>query len=207
MKKWYRIGFYSLLLGVFVWGMIIPNGIRGALANNAWSIAFVKQFYNPSAKSGQLLAVPSTHPHASLLLAKQALKSGNLEEAARYLFPLTGFSDSLVSDTYADILYLQKDYIGAFDVWKELNDTAALGHVSLTLESEGRRDLALIANRILFDMDQEKFTSKLVWTLYNLKYHDEAVAILNRSIEDYPDSELVSDWQQILVDVYGDDQD
>ena len=86
MKKYLKWIFYLVILGLSIWGMINPEGIRAAAANNKWSLDFVDRFYDENSTWQALPKPPSSHPHAKLLLAREAIDSGDDDLAALHCF-------------------------------------------------------------------------------------------------------------------------
>ena len=177
-----------LLLILITFGLIAPNGLRAAIANNLWSIRFV---HGTAAQPA-----PKVHPHAGLLLAVQALQRDHLALAAAYLENTPPETlDRLERKTMADIYFLQGDVAEAVSIWKDLGLWYSLerasGALSGDLENSDARILALQAATDLFP---ERYARSLInATLNRAEAHrqagefEQAIARYQEIIDQFPD--------------------
>jgi len=125
MMKKILIPFYILTVGLVIWGFINPDGIRGAWANNVWSLNFTQQYFSTIKTSTPHLSPPPNHAHSELFQAKLALKQENYTLALNYITPLLTNSDPVVQSLYANLLYRTNDYPSAFLVWQHAGDISS----------------------------------------------------------------------------------
>ncbi len=202
MKSRFHKILYILILAVLVGGLVSPNGLRGAAANNAWSISFLKQYFHNSTISPELQLPPYTHAHADLLLAADALKHKNNDLSMQFVAAKVEDLDPLALGIYAQILFNKEDYSAAFEAWKKTGDTTAVTQASKALEEKGKTDLVLLANKTLYEIDPITYTSWYADKLINLKDSHTAMEILNRSIQQYPGTEQRTSWLRLLGNTY-----
>jgi len=145
MKHRVTVLIFFLLIAFLVISLFFPWGLRSAIENNLWSVQFLKHFSGASTDLEELPAPPSTHSHAGLLLAHQALKENDLDKATSYLMPLVEAADPLAMDTYAEILYLKNDYEAAFQVWFNLRNDKSLEWASHDLNEKQVRGYGSLA--------------------------------------------------------------
>ena len=196
----FRLFRLSLLVLIII-GLIMPDGLRAAIANNAWSIGFIKG--EPSSDTpSQVTPPPATHRHARILLARSALVRDDIEQALSYISPLADSSDQLALDMYANILYRQRDYKNAVDIWNAMNNEGKLYNASRELTGKDLHDPALYVNQILYEFNPEKFTTNYASSLRNQNNHLLAISILQDSITKYPHSTFRVHWFRYLGDIY-----
>jgi len=200
MKK-ILIAFYILIAGLIIWGFINPEGIRGAWANNVWSLAFVEHFYNENSTIRELPNPPSSHPHAKLLLAREAINSGDDNLALQYITPLIGPDNPMMTNAYAEIEYRQGNYTEAINAWKMAGNTEALHQKTMELRDSGLLDAALLASQTRYDLDKET-TTEMLANIYALRNEfSPAIDLLDRSIKEYPHSDRYQTWINIKSDI------
>lgn len=202
MKKYYQWFFSLVILGILVWGLITPSGIRAAWANNTWSTKFVNFYYKEPASLSQLTHPPSTHIHGKLFLIQQALQQKNYDLALNYINPPVESSDQLAMDAYVAILYLQEDYTKALEIWGESGNVQILEQAALDLVNRGRQDLALLGYQTLYRVNPEKYASSFAVSLKNQGDLDKALQIFQKSINEYPNSEFKHSWLRYSGDIY-----
>ena len=188
-----------LLLILITFGLIAPNGLRAAIANNLWSIGFVRANEDQTPPTSELSPPPATHPHAGLLLAHQALKFGEFDQAINLLKPLIEKNDPKALLTYAEIQYIKKDYQTAYKIWRDLRRISSLNRAETDARSMSRDDLVLQITQYLYEIQPEHYTANLVSRLEN---PEESAQILKNSIEDYPNSNNYSRWVRMLGNIY-----
>lgn len=190
-NKIIRVLLIILILSVILWGFISPNGIRSVFANNLWSLKFLQ---NASESSPVLPAPPASYKRAPLLLALKSVKQGQLDSAKMLLNPMIAEEDPLALDVYAGILYLQEDYQTAFSTWLQIGDESALIQSVLDLISKGKRQHLLNAFLNLTALDPEQHTLRSLGS-FGVRLSDhEAIAILQQSITNHPDSPQLINW-------------
>ena len=191
----------ALIIILITIGMIIPDGLRAAIANNAWSIAFIKG-ESSSGMPSQVTSPPATHRHARILLARSALARDDTEQALFYISPLAASSDRLALDMVANILYRQGDYENALDIWKAMNYEGKLYNASRELTGKDLQDPAFYANQRLYELNPEKFATNYVNSLRKQNNYLSAISILQDAIIKYPQSSFRVYWFLYLGDIY-----
>ena len=187
-----------LILAIFVsfaiFGFIHPEGIRAATINNIWSLSFIKEN-----QAGSITAInnnppPTTHLHAGLLLAHQALKQDDTNLALTYLAPLIAPKDRLALETFADILFLQKDYANAINIWKYLGYWFTLEQASRILSAEGDIDNLILANRGAYELFPERYGIHLLRSMrtkaneyYENEQYAKAIEIYQEMLTYFPE--------------------
>jgi len=197
MHKVLKLIFWGIIAAIIAWGLVTPKGIRAAIANNIWSIEFLHSA-DVSPIIGDLNPFPSTHEHAGLLLAHQVLLQGQFDLAKAYLKPLVDNCDHLATDTYAEILYIQADYLSAFSLWEKNKDIQALVQAMAYQVTSKDPQLSTDAARSLYEIDKERFTNTYVDHLGREGKFDIAIEVLDRSIQEFPHSENLAHWDQLL---------
>lgn len=200
-KKWSSIIFFVIILAIVGWGLIIPKGIRGAMANNAWSIANMNQFYAKTSMFHRVESPPATHAHAPIFLAIQAIAEGDIDAAEKYITPLVEVSDPLALNTYAQILFDRGDYLAAIAVWEKQANRRALVKAAGEIAEE-HPDISIEAYKSLVRIDPRKYTIDLAIRLRNQSRFDDTVVLLQHSIENYPDAPHYALWIRYMGDVY-----
>lgn len=191
----------TLLLAALVWGFLTPNGIRAAIANNAWSLAFIRQYFNPTSAQPALPAPPKTHPYAALLLARQALRNANPDLAESCLLPLVQKADPLALNIYAETQYTQGHYPQAIAAWQTLGNANTLEKIAADLSAKGLPDSELLAYQALYAINPEKYTANLAGTLKNNAQSKQALDLLDTSLETFPHSTWISTWLRYKGDI------
>jgi len=189
------------VLGILTWGLISPEGIRAAAANNAWSVANIKSYYDPSIEFPQLDYPPRTHAHAPIFLAMKALAAGNSDQALAVVQPLIDAGDPLATNTYAQILFRMEKYEQAFSLWEKTGNTRELKKAAASLP-EGREDLILLAYRSLYHIDPEKYAIELALHLRSNPDVTEIIVLMQQSIQAFPRSTYQALWRRYLGDMY-----
>jgi tetratricopeptide (TPR) repeat protein len=192
----------ALIVLVFIVGLILPGGIRGALANNLWSISMLHRFFNRSVQVLNPATVPDTHPHAGIFLARQALLEDDLDSALMSLVDASNAADPVAQDAHANLLYQRGDYPAAIEMWGKAGNTLALEHAARAHQGGETPEVEALAYRALYQIQPEKYTSSLAVSLKNNDQSAEAVKILEQSLRYYPDSEQRADWYRYLADIY-----
>lgn len=189
------------VLGILTWGLISPEGIRAAAANNAWSVANIKSYYNPSIEFPQLDHPPRTHVHAPIFLAMKALQAGNYGQALATIQPLIDAGDPLATITYAQILFKMEKYEQAFSLWEVTGNTRELEKAAASLP-EGRDDLNILAYRSLYRINPEKYAIELALRLRSNPDVSEIIVLMQQSIQAFPRSTYQALWRRYLGDMY-----
>jgi tetratricopeptide (TPR) repeat protein len=195
---------YLLLLPILIWGIIAPSGIRAAIANNAWSISFIKHIFEPTQVAEQMTAPPNTHPHSGIFLAQNALNEGDLNSAKGYLLPLVDDSEPIALAAYADILVQQGEYAHAIQIWRDLKNEAALEQAAEVFREQNKPDLILLVFQNAYAFNPERYTTHLASTLKAVNDIPAAISILEQSINTFPNSENEAIWHHYLGDIYRD---
>ena len=181
---------------IVVWGIFEPTALRGAIANNLWSVKFIRETNLGLPISPQLTNHPNTHKHAGLLLAHQALKEDEVELAIDYLAPLTNSSDRLVNNTFAQIRFINGDYRAAIEIWKNIKDAGSLNFAGVGLAENGEIDLAILAYQYAYEIRPEKeiyrhrvvgYQAAKASTLMDSHQLEEAIKAYQQIIAQYPD--------------------
>ena len=157
MKSPTKITFIILLILIAI-GIILPTGLRAAIANNLWSIQFVRANVGQSAPAPQISDPPATHQHAGLLLAIQALKADQPDLAASYIQTLSPTPDRLTRKTLADVRFLQGDVPEAISIWQDLGLWFSLEQAYRLLEGD---DL-ILALEAATDLFPERYARSLI---------------------------------------------
>jgi hypothetical protein len=191
---YFRILIFSLLVIIVIFGMIMPNGIRATVANNIWSISFVKQAYQNKEIDPMAFAPPADHRHAGLLLANLALDKGNIEQAKNYLGPLLNSSDKLVLEKYAQLVFLKGEYQEAITIWRKLGKWFTLEQASRVISSEGDIEDLIFAYQSAYELFPERYSTQLVRAklrkadqLLNDFHYDQAILTYQEIINQFPE--------------------
>jgi len=194
-----KLSIVFLIAIVLIVGFLLPTGLRAAFANNLWSLKFLQAYMSPFS---QLPEEPKTHPHAGLLLARNALNQGNISSALAYLQPQVQAADPYALDTYAEILFLDGQYEPASQIWSQLGREQTLEQVLRHAQANALSDAYFYAAQGLYHINPEKFTPNLSHAYTALNQNDQALAILQQSIQAYPSSENQALWYRYLGDIY-----
>ena len=189
-----RLFFLSLLAIILTFGLIIPDGIRAAAANNAWSLTFImKTAQGESTAPQDFTTQPPSHRHAGMLLAHQALKQNDVDLAWSYLAPLVSAPDLLILQTQASINFLQGEYSSAINIWKDLGRYSTLYTAASILNDEEHLDAKILAYRSAYEIRGEPYDR--LFTNNSLKkanllveegQFNQAIAILSSLIDEFP---------------------
>lgn len=190
----FRLLLITLLALILTFGLIIPDGIRAAAANNAWSLTFIRGIARGENKALQdFTSPPPNHPHAGMLLAHQALKQNDVDLAWSYLAPLVSAPDLLIRETQAYINYLQGEFDSAIHIWKELGHYSTLYTAASRLSDEDHLDTKILAYRSAYDIRGEPYARLLTYhslqkanLLIDEAHNDQAIAILSSLINEFP---------------------
>lgn len=158
MPHKFRIALLILLATIVIIGLIDSNGIRAAVANNAWSVSFIQYGANNPNIDLQAFSPPTTHVHAGLLLAHQALKQARVDLAAAYLMPLERSSESLVLDTIAKTYFRQGEYAKAIEIWKKMGEWFTLEQSYRVLEGDNH----ILALESAYELFPERYARSLI---------------------------------------------
>lgn len=201
-KKKIIIFLLAIILGVIAWGFISPFGIRAAIANNLWSIDFIKDFSERSNGVRELSSPPISHKHSDILLSQQALLNDDLDQAKIFLAKGFNDNDPLSLNHYARILYLQEDYGAAFETWEKAKNATMLIRAAVEARTNDRKDLLVLAYQSLYRVDSEQYTSDLASELIKKGNYSQAILILDRSVEEFSESPQSSVWLRQIGDSY-----
>jgi tetratricopeptide (TPR) repeat protein len=190
----FRLFYLSLLVIILTFGLIIPDGIRAAAANNAWSLTFISKAAQGKSTAPQgFTEPPSSHRHAGMLLAHQALKQNDADLAWSYLAPLVTTPDLLILQTQASINFLQGEYISAINIWKDLGRYSTLYTAASNLNDVEQLDAKILAYRSAFDIRGEPydrlFTNNSLQKanlLIEEGQYNQAIAILSSLVDEFP---------------------
>lgn len=202
MQKKLIIPIYVLMAGLVVWGFINPNGIRGAWANNSWSISFIENYFNVSKSFNSPLSPPQTHSHAELFLTKLALNQGDYPLALKHISPLLSNSDPVILSIYADLLYRTKDYAGAISAWQQAGDVSSLTKATIEARENNQPDLVIHAFQSLQSINAEVYTRPLASELIGNQDYQNAIILLEKTIAEYPQSDDYATWFAQLGSAY-----
>lgn len=189
------------VLSIVAWGLFSPNGIRAAVANNAWSVMNIQHFYNPTLEFPQFSHPPRTHAHAPLFLALNALQAGNYDQALTIIQPLIDAGDPLATNTYAQILFNTGKFGTAFALWEITGNTRELENAAASLP-EDSEDLRIQAYRSLYRINPEKYAIELAIRLRSIPDGTEIIELIQQSIRDFPRSGYQALWRRYLGDMY-----
>lgn len=199
---------FCLLLVIIlaVIGLIVPNSVRSALANNIWSTRMLQDFFSETGVDQTPDDPPPNHQHAPLFIARQALKLGETEKALSVTSAWAKQSDPVAMDFLAGLYYQHKDYAAAIEIWTELGDSLSLEGAVGELQSQGKTDLVILGFQSLYDVDPEKYSSGLALSLKSLGRNPEALALLESAVLAFPDSEYRGNWHRYMGDIFAQQQ-
>ncbi len=152
---------FLLLVAIIILGLIYPNSVRAAIANNIWSVRFIKGAYAQGGVDPRAFSPPATHKHAGMLLANQALKLDDVGLALDYMAPLRNSADSLVRHTIANLHFLQGEVAPAVEIWKSLGEWHTLEQAYRQLEG----DEQILALQAAYELFPERYARPLVSAL------------------------------------------
>ena len=156
--------FLIAIIVIILFGLLLPNGIRAAIANNLWSVQFIKGAYAQDGVDPQSFSPPATHPHAGMLLAHRALEQDQLDLALSLITNPNSPSDPLSLNTLAQIRFRQGDYAEALEIWRKINDAGSLNFAGIVLAENGEIDLAIRAYQYAVEVrpDDQVYQDRLV---------------------------------------------
>lgn len=189
-----------------MWGLDAPARIPAALVNNFWSLDFIKRASPSPTSLAELPPPPPSHAHANLWLAHQALKSDNEDRALTLLQPLIEDVDPLALDTQAKILFNQGQYEEAVDIWQSTSNTRSLEQARGAFIGLDLPDFIYRADSIFYTLRPEEYAAWYAGSLADNHKIDEAVSVLESTIETYPNSDQKSIWLRVMGDIYRDQQ-
>jgi len=198
------LGFSVVIL---VFGLIDPNGLRAALANNIWSVAVIQNFFDENSITQEQTPAPATHAHASLFLARLASHKGDLDQAIAIISPQATTSDPIALDVLAGLYYQQGSYEAAINTWDILGDSLSLEGAAHEQLAAGRPNLVALANQGLYKINPEKYTSSLALALDRLGNSDTGITLLGQSIQNYPNSPQLYKWYRYTGDIHSHQQE
>ncbi len=184
-----------LLLGLIIIGVVIfvPNGVQLAFSNNVWSTAYITH----SLPAADIITVPLSpsveHPHAWLLLAREAISDQDYERALELLQPYVPTTDPVVLETAAELLFMLKRYPEALNIWKELGMFNKLEHAASALFSQNETSMGILALRNASELQPEIYRPILIQRLLSegdilreQDQFDEAVSSYEQIISEFP---------------------
>ena len=179
---------------MLTFGLILPTGLRAAIANNLWSIRFIHGMADQPA--------PNPHPHANLFLARQAYTQGDLNLAIDRLKPIAESADTITQHTYASLLYFQKDYQGAFKIWGQIGSELTLEQALREAQAKAQKDVVYLASQNLYRINPDKFAANYVNALTANGEYDQGLTILEHALETFPNSRYRSIWWRYKADIF-----
>lgn len=193
-----------MICSVFLlgWSVASPSGIRASIANNLWSINFMKSYTGEVRFNQDKLTPPISHAHAHLFLAREALTRGKYQLALDTLYPMLSLSEPLTLDNYAGVLFLMGKYDEALDVWISIGDDNKLNRVASNMSGVGRPDLELKAYEHQYYMNPEKYAYIVAVRLKNDQKYDQALEIIETVLQDYPNSSKRATWLSTKADIH-----
>lgn len=193
MPHKFRLSLLFLLLAIVIIGLLDSNGIRAALANNAWSVTFIKQVAVDQDIDPQVFTPPSSHAHAGMLLAHQALKLDQVDLAAAYLSPIANSSEPLVLDTIAKTNFRQGNYAIAIDTWKNMGEWFTLEQAASALGEDDQLDEKILVYQSAYELFPERYARNLVANkmikadrLLEANQVEEAIAAYQALVDQFP---------------------
>jgi len=175
---------------ILSWGLLEPTALRAAVANNLWSLRFIQAAYADQPLDPELTTPPPTHQHAGMLLAIQAMETGDLDLAAQYLYPLRGLNDHIVRHNIANLYYLMGDYPPAIATWKDLGKYNTLEQAYRVLEGEGY----ILSLKAAYELIPEIYGRSLIHALLTRggkqledSLHLAAIATYQEIITEFPE--------------------
>lgn len=191
----------SLLIIILAWGLISPQGLRAAIANNIWSITFINHFYSGQSIDSNLPLPPSTHTQAGLFLSSLNTHQAKYDQALADLVPLVESDDPLAMRNYANILYFQQKYSDAFKVWEEMGEKLPLLEAVGELHRMHRKDLVVLAYQSLYTIDPEEFAAQFSYLLIEKKDYSTASEILQNAMNEFPNAKDYEKWLNLLAQI------
>lgn len=193
MPHKFRLALLIILCVIVIIGLLDSNCIRAAIANNAWSVSFIKQVVGNPNIDPQDFSPPAPHAHSGLLLAHQALKQDKVDLAAQYLAPLSNSSEPLVLDSIAKTAFLKENYTVAFDIWKNLGEWFTLEQAASALGEEDQLDEKILAYQSAYELFPQRYARNLVANkiikadrLLKANRVEEAIASYQALLDQFP---------------------
>lgn len=152
----------SLAIIILTWFLLKPSVLQTPIANNIWSINFIKRYETYTQDFDQEVSYPQYHSHASMLFAIQALEQNEYSMALDLIIPSVGSKDNLVQNTYADILYLNKDYPQALKIWRSLGEYSKLEHAAREFDAKDDIDNAILAWNYAYEIKPGTYQRNLI---------------------------------------------
>lgn len=187
---------------LLVWSIATPNGLRAAINNNDWSVKFLKYYNNEAEHKFNVPIPPSSHAHANLFLASDAIKQNNYQFALDTLKPMLTDPKTLTLDAYAGILYMTGRFDEALDTWIMVGDDNKLNRFASSMYPVGRPDLEIKAYEKLNEMNPEKYTNLLAVIMRNHNEYDRALQVLETGLKSRPQSPNRISWYRTMADIY-----
>lgn len=182
------------LIALVLLGLILPNGIRAAVANNVWSVSFVKAYIAEALTSRQLETALKTHPHAKLLQARVAMENGDYQSARQLLEPFSPTSDPALLETRAELLFTLERYPEALEIWESMGLFNKIEHAASALRNKGEVGMAILALQKAYGIRPHVYERSLINALLgkadNLRNEDqfvEAIILYQSIIDQFPD--------------------
>ena len=197
----------AIVLLAILWCLISSKGFRSAVANNSWSLSFVKENKDANFSFEDFAAPPAGHADGWLWLAHQALKEGDEAKALVFLNDLADTGDELALDTQAKICFNQKRYEEALEIWIETKNSRSLEVARGQFIELELPELRYRADEALYEMRPEEYAG---WFAHSLNANGEfetAMELLEDSIQKYPNSDQKSTWYRLIGDFYRDQKD
>ena len=183
-----------LLVAIILLGLIIPNGIRASIANNLWSVSFIKTYLAEALTSQKFPTAPKTQPHAELLQARVAMENGDHQSAQQLLEPFSPTSDPALLETQAELLFIAERYPEALEIWENMGRYNKIEHAASALRNKGEVDMAILALQKAYGIRPYVYERSLINallskadTLRNEEQFEEAITLYQSIIDQFPD--------------------
>ena len=183
-----------LLVAILLLGLILPNGIRAAIANNFWSVSFIKTYLAEDLTPQQLSIAPKTHPHARLLQARVAMENGDHQTALQLLEPFSPTSDPAILETQAELLFIIERYPEALEIWENMGRYNKIEHAASELRGKGEVDVAILALQKAYGIRPYVYERSLINallskadTLRDEEQFEEAIILYQSIIDQFPE--------------------
>ena len=180
------------IIAIILFGLFLPNGIAAAIANNLWSVRFIKGAYAQDGVDPQSFSPPDSHKHAGMLLAHQALDQEDVDLALFFLEPRNPTADRLVINSLAQTYYRQGDYTAALEMWKNTKDAGSLNFAGIGLAEMGEIDLAILAYQYAYEVRPSE-------EIYRMRLVGYLLSEANELVESGQYPEAVNAYQGIIT--------
>jgi len=191
------------IIAIILFGLLLPDGIRAAVANNLWSVRFIKGAYAQDGVDPRTFSPPATHKHAGMLLANQALKQNDVPLAVEYMVPLRGASEPLVRHTIANLYFLQGQVAPAVDIWKDIGKFHTLEQAYRQLEGDDQ----ILALQAAYELFPQRYARPLVSALLTKAHQlseegqtEQAIIIYQQILKINPEQQEARTALENLVD-------